>query len=136
MEWNGGCRIPLNCNDKSTRCIYRLCQKESTCIMDQSYYVHFWVENDNTQKILELKHFKQMNVVSILNGCSMRQQYKVYSDSNELIGFFDVLKIMGYQKNLFMIHPSIVQQVSSILQKHVSGLELERPAYVNNFLFI
>lgn len=25
IDWNGGVRVPLNCNDKSTRSIYRLC---------------------------------------------------------------------------------------------------------------
>lgn len=45
LPWNGGVRIPLNCNDKSTRSIYRLCQKESACIMDQSFNCHFWVDS-------------------------------------------------------------------------------------------
>jgi len=55
IDWNGGCRVPLNCNDKSTRCIYRLCQKENACITDLSYYSHFWMEKEDIDAIIKSK---------------------------------------------------------------------------------
>ena len=51
MDWNGGVRIPMNCNDKSTRCIYKLCQKESACIADMSYYSHLWIPLTQMSKV-------------------------------------------------------------------------------------
>jgi hypothetical protein len=45
VDWNGGIRIPLNCNDKNCRSIYKLSQKEGACIMDQSYYSHFMLDS-------------------------------------------------------------------------------------------
>lgn len=51
VPWNGGYRIPINCNDKSTRSIYKLCQKESCTIMDQSYYSHFLVSKNDAEKL-------------------------------------------------------------------------------------
>jgi ribonuclease P/MRP protein subunit POP1 len=65
LPWNGGLRVPINCNDKSTRSIYKLCQKESCCIMDQSYFSHFWLSkidfdnalNNKTQNLkLQIKN--------------------------------------------------------------------------------
>lgn len=85
LPWNGGVRIPLNCNDKSTRSIYKLCQKESACIMDQSYYSHFWVDS---------KLFKT-------NFKGFKQTIKI-----EGIGFVD--KLDFGDKSLIIVHPSIV----------------------------
>lgn len=51
MEWNGGVRVPMNCNDKSTRSIYKLCQKESACIMDQSYFSHLLIDTASWNRL-------------------------------------------------------------------------------------
>ena len=85
MPWNGGVRMPLNCNDKSTRSIYRLCQKESACIMDQSFYCHFWVDS---------KLFKT-------NIAGFKQTIKI-----DGIGFIE--KMDFGNKSLIIVHPSIV----------------------------
>lgn len=132
MAWNGGCRIPLNCNDKSTRCIYKLCQKESTCIMDQSYFVHYWIQNEKADEILALRNFQKVNIVSNLQDTSQKQEYKAYSQANELLGFFDVLKIQKHPLTLLIIHPSIVQEVCQIVQDHHKTLEI-KPVFMNNF---
>src|SRR5687767_11883696 len=36
-----GFKVPYKCFDKSNRTAYKLSQKESACIIDQSYYRHF-----------------------------------------------------------------------------------------------
>jgi hypothetical protein len=106
MPWNGGVRIPLNCNDKSTRSIFKLCQKESACIMDQSYYAHFWVQSNL---------FK-----SSVKG--FRQSIKV-----EGVGYLD--KIDFGERSLLIVHPAIVPSLKKFL-KNTSA------TYFNNFMLI
>ena len=43
LEWADGLRIPLRCNDKSLRSIYKLCKNESTALMDISYHKHCFI---------------------------------------------------------------------------------------------
>ena len=39
-----GYKIPYQCSDKGLRTAYKLSQKESACIIDQSYYEHFLIK--------------------------------------------------------------------------------------------
>jgi hypothetical protein len=139
IEWNGGVRVPLNCNDKSTRSIYRLCQKESACIQDQSYFAHFLVSQSAFQTLLQSRLFilKQQNCT--MTGLSSASYTVVSGSERRLVGFMDVITL-NETNVLLMLHPSIVQQVreelfSTLPLADRSAIEQAlRPLYLNDFI--
>ena len=44
-----GVRYPVRCSDKSDRSTFRLVQRDSACIMDQSYYTTFEVNSERPE---------------------------------------------------------------------------------------
>lgn len=123
MHWNGGCRVPLNCNDKSTRCIYKLCQKESACIADLSYYSHIWIKKDALDKIL--KHEDVQYSIKVERGCGQnyREELKIFERSKDgdriLLALVDLIVLNSAAKYIMIIHPSVTQEVVLTLEKIV-----------------
>ena len=137
IDWNSGCRIPLNCNDKSLRSIYKLCQKESACIMDQSYYNHFLISQELVEELIQLQCVIEVKPNKSRTSLR-RREFMIYNDEMEkqLVGLFDIIMVSP-SMNILVMHPSITTAVYEILSKKLSHLSSSiKPIYLNNFSII
>ena len=65
METRWGVRYPVRCSDKSDRSTYRLVQRDSACIMDESYYSTIEVTYEDTSQLINFcKHTFNVNFSS------------------------------------------------------------------------
>lgn len=119
-DWNGGCRVPLNCNDKSTRSIYKLCQKESACIADLSYYNHIWVRKDAMERILEsnlVEFTTQADAASLFNCIHKLKVFERSSTQRVLLAIIDLVWVEKLERCLLVIHPSVTQAVMKLFEE-------------------
>mmetsp|Transcript_5445 Transcript_5445/g.9192 ORF Transcript_5445/g.9192 Transcript_5445/m.9192 type:complete len:232 (+) Transcript_5445:167-862(+) len=72
-----GSRIALKCNDKSERSVYKLCQKQSSCIMDQSYLLHFFITQSQFEAI---KGYPQCSLTSLSGDQTFRLRVTAKAD--------------------------------------------------------
>lgn len=139
VDWNGGVRVPLNCNDKSTRSIYRLCQKESACIQDKSYFSHFIVSTEAFETLLKTRMFILKEKNAELSGLSLEGYTVVSVPELRLIGFMEAVRL-GSDQVLLSLHPSIVQEVREVLfgvlplADRSTVEQALRPVYLNDFV--
>ena len=105
MESKWGVSYPVRCSDKSDRSTYRLTQKDSACIMDQSYYSHFQIGPFDSDLQLQEYLQSQFGIESNLENTRYSWDSQIYDSDNRLIA---PCHILCTDRTLILcVHPSV-----------------------------
>jgi len=128
MEDLWGFKVPYKSRDKSCRTVYKLSQRDSACIVDQSYYrtlrVGLGAEEDY-QKALSLLSLKELGVA--------QQRNILYDEDKTLMCPVTALTLVHAREVLVVVHPSAFFDFQGFLASHqLKSKEL----FLNNFQMI
>jgi hypothetical protein len=125
MEDLWGFRVPYKSRDKSCRTVYKLSQRDSACILDQSYM--------RTLSFTGPSYLAACELLSISPTSSILQRLNLHTDDSTLLCPLDALALPHQQELLLFIHPAAYLP----LLAHLAALSLPtQERHLNSFTLI
>eukprot|EP00347_Sterkiella_histriomuscorum_P019211 403342510 len=109
MKDKWGYKIAYKSTDKSGRTVYRLCQRNSACIYDQSFMRSSLVEGNNAVQVIS-------KLFNLKFNSTIVQDRDIQDDQGNLVCPVSIL-ILSPQKLLVIYHPSTQQDVHEYFSK-------------------